>query len=190
MIIYRNFAILVVKVFLRASEISKIVFRRKPPLGHTNYPSIDLMSAGKFIESYLVNQVGSTVGLNIKFMMNKENIIKKIMEVGDVDVYIKGRADGRAYATYMMQDKLIRYDYVIEVKHLITQTITNKESIIQYYKSQIISYNILYDLPVIFYAVLKDGFIFEIFYYNEDEIASFKKSIEDYVLSKSSKLMR
>jgi len=178
------------RLVLRASEVSKIVFKQKPPIGHTHYSSIDLMSAGKFIESYLVNQVGSVVGLNIKFIMNRENIIKKILEVGDIDVYIKGRADGRAYATYMIHDKLIRYDYVIEVKHLITQTINNKETILQYYKPQILSYNILYDLPVIFYAILKDGFIFEVFYYDESEIDSFKKSIEDYVLHKSSTLKR
>jgi len=176
------------KIILRASEVSKIVFKRKPPFGHTGYSSIDLMSAGKFIESYLVSQVGGVVGLNIKLIMNKENVIKKILEVGDIDVYIKGRADGRAYATYMMHDKLIRYDYVIEVKHLITQTITNKENIIQYYKPQVLSYNILYNLPVIFYAILRDGFIFEVFYYNEKEIDSFKKAIADYVLSKSSTL--
>ena len=176
------------KVVLRASEISKIVFKQNPPLGHANYSSIDLMSAGKFIESYLVNQVCGVVGLNIKLIMNKENIIKKILEVDDIDVYIKGRADGRAYGTYMIQDKIIRYDYVIEVKHLITQTITNKENIIQYYKPQVLSYNILYNLPVIFYAILRDGLIFEVFYYNEKEIDSFKKAIADYVLSKSSTL--
>ncbi len=181
MIIYRNFANLVVKLVFRASEISKIVFKQKPPIGHTHYSSIELMSAGKFIESYLVNQVGSAVGLNIRFIMNKENVIKKILEVGDIDVYIKGRADGRAYATHMMNDKLIRYDYIIEVKHLITQKITNKDTIIQYYKPQVISYNILYGLPVIFYAVLRDGFIFEVFYYDKNEIASFKNAIADYI---------
>ena len=188
MIIYRKFANLVMKLVLRASEVSKIVFKQKPPFGHTGYSSIDLMNAGKFIESYLVNQVGGVVGLNIKLIMNKENVIKKILEVGDIDVYIKGRADGRAYATHMMNNKLIRYDYIIEVKHLITQTITSKETIIQYYKPQVLSYNILYNLPVIFYAILRDGFIFEVFYYNEKEIDSFKKAIADYVISKSSAL--
>ncbi len=178
------------KVVLRASEVSKIVFKQKPPFGRADYSSIDLMNAGKFVESYLVNQVGSAVGLNIKFIKDRENILKKILEVGDIDVYIKGRADGRAYATYITNDKLIRYDYIIEVKHLITQSITNKETIIQYYKPQVFSYIILYDLPVIFYAVLKDGLIFEVFYYNENEIDSFKKSIIDYVLTKSSTLRR
>jgi hypothetical protein len=142
------------------------------------------MNLGTFVERYLVGQVGSTLGLNIQLVKNKENITKKILELGDIDVYIKGRADGRAYATYIMNDKLIRYDYIIEVKHLITQTITNKENIIQYYKPQVISYNILYELPVIFYAILKDGFIFEIFYYDEVEIENFKKSILDYVTIK------
>jgi len=173
-------------IILRASEISKTVFKKKPPFSHSKQASLDLMNLGTFVESYLVNQVGSAVGLNIKLIMNKENIIKKIVEVEDIDVYIKGRADGRAYGTYMMHDKLIRYDYIIEVKHLITQTINNKETIIQYYKPQVISYNILYNLPVIFYAILKDGIIFEVFCYNENEINSFKKSISDYILSKYS----
>jgi len=175
-------------IILKASEISKTVFKKKPPFSHSKQVSLDLMNLGTFVESYLVNQVGSAVGLNINFIKNRENIIKKILEVDDIDVYIKGRADGRAYATYMMNNKLIRYDYVIEVKHLITQTITNKENIIQYYKPQVLSYNILYNLPVIFYAILRDGFIFEVFYYNEKEIDSFKKAIADYVLGKSSKL--
>ncbi len=175
-------------IILRASDISKTVFKKKPPFSHSKQVSLDLMNLGTFVESYLVNQVGSAVGLNINFIKNRENIIKKILEVDDIDVYIKGRADGRAYATHMMNNKLIRYDYVIEVKHLITQTITNKENIIQYYKPQVLSYNILYNLPVIFYAILRDGFIFEVFYYNEKEIDSFKKAIADYVLSKSSAL--
>jgi len=175
-------------IILKASEISKTVFKKKPPFSHSKQVSLDLMNLGTFVESYLVNQVGSAVGLNINFIKNRENIIKKILEVGDIDVYIKGRADGRACATYMIDDKLIRYDYIIEVKHLITQTITNKENIIQYYKPQVLSYNILYNLPVIFYAILRDGLIFEVFYYNEKEIDSFKKAIADYVISKSSTL--
>ncbi len=180
------------RIVLRASEVSKIVFNQKPPFafGNKEYSSIELMSTGRFIESYLINQVGNIVGLKINFIRNRENVIKKILEVGDIDVYLKGRADGRAYGSYMIQDKLLRYDYIVEVKHLITQTIDSKETIIKYYKPQIISYNILYNLPVIFYAVLKDGFIFDIFYYNKVEIENFNKAILEYVMSKLIKVKR
>jgi hypothetical protein len=189
MTIYRNSENLAVKVILRASEVSKIVFKQKPPPGCIKYANVDLMNAGKFIESYLVNQIGNVTGLSVKFIMNRENTIKKILEIGDIDVYIRGRADGRAYATYMTNDKLIRYDYIIEVKHLITQSVNDKELIINYYKPQILSYNILYNLPVIFYAILRDGFIFDIFYYDEVEISKFKNTILKYVESRLARMM-
>jgi hypothetical protein len=169
------------RIILKASEISKTVFKKKPPFSHSKESSLDLMGLGKFVEKYLVNQVGSTLGLNIQFVKNKENITKKILEIGDIDVYLRGRADGRVYATYMVDDKLIRYDYVVEVKHLISQNIRNKEIIIDYYKPQIVSYHILYELPVLFYAILQDGFIFEAFNYNKIEVESLKQNIRDYL---------
>jgi hypothetical protein len=141
------------------------------------------MNLGTFVERYLVSQVGSTLGLNIKLAKNKDNVTKKILEIGGIDVYLRGRADGRAYATYVANDKLIRYDYVVEVKHLITNTIRNRDIIIDYYKPQIISYHILYELPVLFYALLQDGLIFEVFYYDETEVEEFKRRIKDFILS-------
>jgi hypothetical protein len=169
------------RIILKASDISKIVLKKKPPFSNSKQASLDLMSLGTFVERYLVSQVGSTLGLNIQFVKNKENVTKKILEIGDIDVYLRGRADGRVYATYTFNEKLIRYDYIVEVKHLITQTIKNKEIIIDYYKPQIVSYNILYELSVLFYAVLQDGFIFEVFNYNEIEVEDFKHHIRNYL---------
>ena len=169
------------RFILKASKISKTVFKKKPPFSYSKQASIDLMRLGTFVERYLVSQVGSTLGLNIQFVKNKENITKKILEIGDIDVYLRGRADGRVYATYMANDKLIRYDYIVEVKHLITQSIKNKDVIIDYYKPQIISYHILYKLPVLFYAVLQDGFIFEVFTQDKVEAEDLKQGIRNYV---------
>ncbi len=169
------------RIILKASEISKTVFKKKPPFSHSKQARLDLMGLGTFVERYLVSQVGSTLGLNIQFVKNKENITKKILEMGDIDVYLRGRADGRVYATYMANDKLIRYDYIVEVKYLITQSIENKDVIIDYYKPQIISYHILYELPILFYAVLQDGFIFEVFTQDKIEVEDFKQGIRDYL---------
>jgi len=169
------------RIVLKASEISKIVFKKKPPFSNSKQASLDLMSLGTFVERYLVSQVGSTLGLNIQFVKNKENITKKILEIGDIDVYLRGRADGRVYATYMANDKLIRYDYIVEVKHLITHTLKNRDIIVDYYKPQIVSYHILYELPILFYAVLQDGFIFEVFNYNEIEVEDYKRAIRNYL---------
>jgi hypothetical protein len=174
------------RIILKASEISKKVFKKKPPFSYSNHSeqsALDLMNVGKFVERYLVSQVGSTLGLNVQFIPNKKNITKKILEVNDTDIYIRGRADGRVYATYIASDKLIRYDYIVEVKHLITNTLSNKDTIIDYYKPQIVSYHILYELPVLFYAVLRDGLIFEVFYYDETEVEGFKQRIKDFILS-------
>jgi len=171
------------RIVLKASEISRKVLNKKPPFSHSKQASIDLMSLGTFVERYLVSQVGSTLGLNIQFVKNKENITKKILEIGDIDVYLRGRADGRVYATYMANDKLIRYDYIVEVKHLITHTLNNREVIVDYYKPQIVSYHILYELPILFYAVLQDGFIFEVFNYNETEVKEFKQAVRNYISS-------
>jgi len=171
------------RFILKASEISKTVFKKKPPFSYSKQASLDLMSLGTFVERYLVSQVGSALGLNIQFVKNKENITKKILEIGDIDVYLRGRADGRVYATYMANDKLIRYDYVVEVKHLITHTLNNREVIVDYYKPQIISYHILYELPVLFYAVLQDGFIFEVFNYDETEVKDFKQAVRNHLSS-------
>ena len=172
------------RIILKASEISKTVFKKSPPFSHSKQASIDLMRLGTFVERYLVSQVGSTLGLNIQFVKNKENITKKILEIGDIDVYLRGRADGRVYATYMANDKLIRYDYVVEVKHLITHTLNNREVIVDYYKPQIVSYHILYELPVLFYAVLQDGFIFEVFNYDETEVKDFKQAVLNHLSSR------
>jgi hypothetical protein len=172
-----------VRIVLKASEISKIVFKKKHPFSHSKQASLDLMSLGKFVERYLVSQVGSTLGLNIQFVKNKENITKKILEIGDIDVYLRGRADGRVYATYVANDKLIRYDYIVEVKHLITHTLNNREVIVDYYKPQIVSYNILYELPVLFYALLQDGFIFQVFNYDEIEVNDFKQVVRNHISS-------
>ena len=169
------------RIVLKASEISKIVFKKKPPFSNSKQTSLDLMSLGTFVERYLVSQVGSILGLNIQFVKNKENITKKILEIGDIDVYLRGRADGRVYATYMANDKLIRYDYIVEVKHLITHALKNRDIIVDYYKPQIVSYHILYELPVLFYAVLQDGFIFEVFSYNEIEVEDYKRAIRNYL---------
>ncbi len=166
------------RIILRASDISKKIFNKKPPFANSKQSSLDLMNIGKFVERYLINQVGNALGLSIHFVPNKQNITKKILEIGDIDVYLRGRADGRVYATYMADDKLIRYDYIVEVKHLSTQTIKNKDAIIDYYKPQIVSYNILYELPVLFYALLQDGFIFEVFEYDEKEIEKFKMDVK------------
>jgi len=169
------------RFILKASKISKTVFKKKPPFSYSKQASIDLMSLGTFVERYLVSQVGSTLGLNVQFVKNKENITKKILEIGDIDVYLRGRADGRVYATYMTDDKLIRYDYIVEVKNLITHTLKNRDIIVDYYKPQIVSYHILYELPVLFYAVLQDGFIFEVFNYNEIEVEDYKRAIRNYL---------
>ncbi len=171
------------RIILRASEISKKIFNKKPPFTNSKQSALDLMNIGKFVERYLINQVGNALGLSIHFVPNKQNITKKILEIKDIDVYLRGRADGRVYATYTSGDKLIRYDYVLEVKHLSTQTLRNKDTIIDYYKPQIISYHILYGLPVLFYALLQDGFIFEIFGYDEEEIEKFKMRIKDCLVN-------
>jgi hypothetical protein len=169
------------RIILKASEISKKVFKKHPPFSHSKQTSMDLMSLGTFVERYLVSQVGSILGLNIQFVKNKENITKKILEIGDIDVYLRGRSDGRVYATYMANDKLIRYDYIVEVKHLITHTLKNRDVIVDYYKPQIVSYHILYELPILFYAVLQDGFIFEVFNHNEIDVEDFKQDIRNYL---------
>ena len=171
------------RIVLKASEISKIVFKKKPPISNSKQTSLELMSLGTFVERYLVSQVGSALGLNIQFVKNKENITKKILEIGDIDVYLRGRADGRVYATYMASDKLIRYDYIVEVKHLITHTLNNREEIVDYYKPQIISYHILYELPVLFYALLQNGFIFQVFNYDETEVKDFKLALRNHISS-------
>ncbi len=172
------------RIILRASDISKKIFNKKPPFANSKQSALDLMNIGKFVERYLINQVGNALGLSVHFVPNKQNITKKILEIGDIDVYLRGRADGRVYATYMADDKLIRYDYIVEVKHLSTQTIKNKDTIIDYYKPQIVSYNILYELPVLFYALLQDGFIFEAFEYDEKEVENFKVNIKHYLLNR------
>jgi len=175
------------KKYIRASEISEKLFGLKlPKPSHKDeLTRIDRMNMGTFYEKQIIDYISSKLNMKTYYKINKKNIEKYAFSIGENDYYIIGRADGLIYASYTDGVNIYRYEYVLEVKNMISYSIKDfNETIPDYYIYQVQAYSYLYNLPVLFVAQCYDGYIFDKISKEDDKIKQLISNIRDKIIER------
>jgi len=175
------------KKYIRASEIAEKLFNlRLPKPSHKDeLTRMERMNMGVFYEKQIIDYISNKLNMKTYYKINKKNTEKYIFSIGEDDYYIVGRADGLIYASYTDGINIYRYEYVIEVKNMISYSIKDFDGTIpDYYIYQVQAYLYLYNLPVLFIAQCYDGYIFNHMSKDDDKVNQFISLIRDKIIEK------
>ncbi|MEM4483932.1 MAG: hypothetical protein QXS19_08440 [Candidatus Methanomethylicia archaeon] len=155
------------------------------------YEDSDYMRMGRELERYLIEKAFADTDLTPvnrdSWQQYKSRIIASVEFNGiEFPISIGGRPDALGYLLYKDGDNLYQRDFVVEVKYMVSHTKANLgNEVPPWYMPQVLSYMMIFNADVLFYAMLQDGFIVKKLMREEfvDQALNMIEKIKDAVLS-------
>lgn len=131
----------------------------------SKYEDSDYMRMGRELEHYLIEKAFADTDLT---PVNRENwqqyrsrIIASVEFNGvEYPISIGGKPDALGYVLYKDGDSLYQRDFVVEVKYMVSHSKSNLgNEVPPWYIPQVLTYMMVFNADVLFYAMLQDGFI-------------------------------
>ncbi|MEM5878772.1 MAG: hypothetical protein QXF12_07905 [Candidatus Aenigmatarchaeota archaeon] len=157
----------------------------------TKYEDSDYMRMGRELEHYLIEKAFADTDLTPVnrdgWQQYKSRIIASVEFNGmEFPISIGGRPDALGSLLYKDGDNLYQRDFVVEVKYMVSHSKNNLgNEVPPWYVPQVISYMMIFNADVLFYAMLQDGFIIKKVMREEyvDHALSMIEKIKSSVLS-------